>query len=305
MTRILLTGASGLLGLNLALAVDGKKHQVIGVANTQPFKWVNFKSVQAELTEPGVLERLFEEESPQAVIHCAAMANVDDCESKPELAEMVNAQLPGRIAALAAQHKAKMVHISTDAVFDGVRGDYLETDEPNPLSIYAATKLGGEKAVAQANPDAMIARVNFYGWSQTGKRSLAEWFVTNLAAGNPIKGFSDVRFCPLMVIDLVNTLMEAIDLDLKGIYHVVGAQPMSKFDFGQAIAAKFGFDGSLLTPASVDDGGLKAARSHNLTLNTAKISAALGHALPDFEGGLQKFYDQYRHGFPQFLKTLY
>jgi dTDP-4-dehydrorhamnose reductase len=305
MTRILLTGASGLLGLNLALAVDGKNHQVIGVANTQPFKWVNFKSVQAELTEPGVLERLFEEEKPQAVIHCAAMANVDDCESKPELAETVNAQLPGRIATLAAQHKAKMVHISTDAVFDGVKGGYLETDEPNPLSIYAATKLGGEKAVAAANPNALIARVNFYGWSQTGKRSLAEWFVTNLAAGNPIRGFSDVMFCPFMVLDLVNTLMEAIERDLKGLYHVVGAQPMSKYDFGQAIAAKFEFDSSLLTPASVDDGGLKAARSHNLTLRTDKISVALGHPLPDFESGLQKFHDQYRHGFPQFLKTLY
>jgi dTDP-4-dehydrorhamnose reductase len=305
MTKILLTGASGLLGLNLALAVDGKIHQVTGVANTQPFKWVNFKSVQAELTEPGVLERLFEEEQPDVVIHCAAMANVDDCVSKPDQAETVNAALPGTIAALAAQHKTKMVHISTDAVFDGRVGNYIETDTPNPLSVYAVTKLGGEKAVAQANPDALIARVNFYGWSMTGKRSLAEWFVTNFAAGTPIKGFNDVIFCPMMVLDLVSTLMEAVELDLKGLYHVVGAQPMSKFEFGQAIARRFGFDASLLTPISVDDAGLKAERSHHLNLCTDKIVNALGHPLPDFESGLQKFHDQYRHGFPQLLKTLY
>jgi dTDP-4-dehydrorhamnose reductase len=305
MTRLLLTGASGLLGLNLALAVDGKKHQVFGVANTQPFQWVSFKSIQAELTEPGVLEHLFEEVKPEAVIHCAAIANVDECESKPELAEAINAELPGRIAALAAQYQSKMVHISTDAVFDGEKGNYAETDQPNPLSVYARTKLGGETAVAAANPDALIARVNFYGWSMTGKRSLAEFFVTNLAEGKPIKGFSDVAFCPMMVLDLVATLMEAIEKDLKGLYHVVGPQVMSKFEYGQAIAKKFGFDPNLITPISVKDADLKAQRSPNLTLSTKKIVSALGHDLPGFDDGLQKFYDQYRHGFPQFIKALY
>lgn len=302
--RILLTGASGLLGLNIALALDGKEHQVFGAANTPPLEWANFKTIQAELTGEGVLEKLFAEIKPEAVIHCAAIANVDDCETKPELAETINARLPGQIAALAAQYKAKMVHISTDAVFDGQKGNYLETDTPNPLSVYAKTKLGGENAVTVANPNALIARVNFYGWSMSGKRSLAEWFVNNLAEGNPIKGFKDVLFCPFMVLDLVATLMQAIDKDLKGLYHVVGSEAMSKYDFGQAIARKFGFDTNLLTPASVYDAGLKAARSPNLTLNTGKIASALGHPLPAFESGLQKFFDQYQHGFPQYLKTL-
>jgi len=302
--RILLTGASGLLGLNIALALDGKEHQVFGVSNTPPLGWANFKTIQAELTGDGVLEKIFTEIKPEAVIHCAAIANVDECETKPELAEAINAGLPGQIAALAAQHNAKMVHISTDAVFDGQKGNYLETDAPNPLSVYAKTKLGGENAAALANPNALIARVNFYGWSMSGKRSLAEWFVSNLAEGNAIKGFKDVLFCPFMVLDLVDTLMQAIDKDLKGLYHVVGSEAMSKYDFGQAIARKFGFDTNLLTPASVYDAGLKAARSPNLTLNTGKIVSALGHPLPGFEAGLQKFFDQYQHGFPQYLKTL-
>jgi dTDP-4-dehydrorhamnose reductase len=302
--RILLTGASGLLGLNIALALDGKEHQVFGVSNTPPLRWVNFKSVQTELTGAGVLEKLFEDVKPEAVIHCAAIANVDDCESKPELAEAINARLPGSIAALAAKHSAKMIHISTDAVFDGQKGNYTELDAPNPLSVYAKTKLGGEEAVAQANADALIARVNFYGWSMSGKRSLAEWFVSNLAAGTSVKGFSDVVFCPMMVLDLVDTLMQALTKDLKGLYHVVGPQVMSKYDFGLAIAGKFGFDTSLVSPSSVNDAGLKATRSPNLTLNTGKIAAALGHPLPGFESGLQRFYDQYKHGFPQFLQTL-
>ncbi|NMC85224.1 MAG: SDR family oxidoreductase [Anaerolineaceae bacterium] len=304
MTKILLTGASGLLGLNLAMAVDGKKHQVLGVANTTPMRWVGFKSVQTELTEPGSIEHLLEEYQPEVIIHCAALANVDDCEHRPDAAEEVNARLPGRIAAAAKASSIKMVHISTDAVFDGIKGDYLETDEPHPLSIYARTKWGGEQAVLSANENALVARVNFYGWSVTGKRSLAEWFVNNLSASQTVKGFTDIHFCPMMVLDLVDILMEAIDLNLTGLYHVVGAQKMSKFEFGRALARKFGFDPELVQPASVLDGGLTAARSPNLTLNTGKIVAAIGHPLPDFETGLQKFYDQYRHGFPELLKNL-
>jgi dTDP-4-dehydrorhamnose reductase len=302
--RVLLTGASGLLGLNLALAFDGKEHQIFGVANTQPFKEVRFKSIQAELTEPGTLERLFTEIKPDAVIHCAAIANVDECESKPGLAKEINSELPGRIAALAYESHAKMVYISTDAVFDGKKGNYSETDETNPLSVYASTKLEGERSVEHANPDALTARVNFYGWSMSGKRSLAEIFVNNLTAGIPVKGFNDVFFCPMMVLDLAGTLMEAVEKDLKGLYHVVGAQAMTKYEFAQAVARKFGFDPAAVTPISVKDAGLKAQRSNNLTLNTNKIVADLGHDLPDFENGLQKFYDQYRQGFPQMLKSL-
>jgi dTDP-4-dehydrorhamnose reductase len=304
MTRFLVTGASGLLGLNLAMAVDGKKNQVFGVANTQPLTWVGFKSIQAELTEPGVIERLIDELKPEVIIHCAAIANVDDCESKPELAESVNSILPGRIAEAAAKHGIKMVQISTDAVFDGRTGGYVETDFPNPLSVYARTKLGGELSVANVNPEALIARVNFYGWSMAGNRSLAEWFVNNLSTGNSVRGFKDINFCPMMVLDLVNTLTEAIELNLKGLYHMVGPQVMSKYDFGRAIAEKFGYNTALVTEASVNDAGLKAARSPNLTLSTEKLVKALGHDLPGFDNGMQKFYDQYRHGFPQLLKSL-
>jgi dTDP-4-dehydrorhamnose reductase len=304
MTKLLVTGASGLLGLNLALAVDGKDHQVFGVANTIPMRWVGFKSVQAELTEPGVIEHLLDEIAPEVIIHCAAIANVDDCESKPELAEEVNARLPGKIAAEAALRHIKMVQISTDAVYDGQKGNYLESETPHPLSVYARTKLTGENAVLAANPAALVARVNFYGWSVSGARSLAEWFVNALTAGQTIKGFTDVTFCPMMVLDLVDTLMEAIDLNLSGLYHMVGAQQMSKYDFGCAIARRFNFNPELIQPASVEDGGLKAARSPDLTLNTEKLTRALRHELPPFEAGLQKFHDQYQGGFPQFLKSL-
>ena len=94
------------------------------------------------------------------------------------------------------------MHVSTDAVFDGQAAATTEQDTPNPLSIYARTKLDGERGVAEANPDAIIARVNLYGWSLSGRRSLAEFFFNNLSAGKRVKGFTDVYFCPLLANDL-------------------------------------------------------------------------------------------------------
>lgn len=304
MSKFLVTGASGLLGLNFALAVDGKNHTVTGVDNRNPLGWVNFKTHKADLTDKGMIDRLLEDIQPNVIVNCAALANVDDCEKRPADALKVNAAMPGDLARAAMKHKVKLVHISTDAVFDGQRGNYSEIDEPNPLSVYARTKRDGEIRVLDANPESLMARVNFYGWSISGTRSLAEFFVNNLAAGKPVKGFTDVLFCPMMVLDLVAILVEAVENDLKGIYHCVGPQSMSKFDFGVEIARQFGFDETLVNPASVIDGGLTAARSPNLSISTKKLRDMLGHPLPAFKPGLAKFHDQYRHGFPELIKSM-
>ena len=304
MTRFLVTGVSGLLGLNFALAVDGKTHQVTGVANTRPMPWASFTNVKADLTHPGIVENLIETHKPEVLVHCAAMANVDACEAQPEQAALVNAELPGVIAAACRKHSLRLIHISTDAVFDGKTGNYSEEDTPNPLGVYARTKLDGEMAVLSTNPDALVVRVNFYGWSAAGNRSLAESFVNNLADGKGMMGFTDIHFSTLNVLDLSALLVEVSALDLHGVYHMVGAQAMSKYQFGIKIAEKFGFDPSLIRPVSIHESGLKATRSPNLTLYTDKLRAALHHELPEFGMGLQKFYDQYRHGYPEYLKSL-
>lgn len=106
------------------------------------------------------------------------------------------------------------------------------------------------------------------------------------------------------ILDLSTLLVEVSALDLHGIYHMVGPEAMSKYEFGIRIAEKFGFDPALIKPVSSHESGLKAARSPNLTLSTEKLRSALGHDLPDFTGGLQKFYDQHRRGYPLYLKSL-
>lgn len=301
--RILVTGASGLLGLNLALEAT-REHTVYGLANSHALRTSAFTVLQGDLLQPGAAERMLEQAQPDWVIHCAALAILDECEADPGRARQLNTEVPRKLAQLVARGGARLVHISTDAVFDGQKGNYTEEDEPNPLSVYARTKLDGERAVAEADPQAIIARVNLYGWSLHGRRSLAEQFFNNLSAGKPMPGFTDVFFCPLLANDLAQVLLKMLAANLSGLYHVVSSQCSSKYDFGVALARRFGLDEGLIQPVSVSEAGLKAARSPNLTLRTDKLSTAFGEPLPSLSTGLDRFYTLYQQGYPQRLREM-
>ena len=300
--RILVTGASGLLGLNLSLQMAGK-HKIIGV-DRQKLAKVPFELLKADLLDADVVPRFLDEFQPDALIHCAANADVDACELDPDNVQRLNADLPGDLAVACFDRNIRFAHISTDAVFDGTKeGIYTEEDGPNPLGVYAKTKLDGERAVLEANPNAIVARVNFFGWSLNGARSLSEFFVNSLYAGKQVNGFDDVWFCPMFVGDLADTLLGMLEKNLLGLYHVVGSSAITKYEFGRAIARQFGFSEELIKPISVSESGLSAKRSQNLRLSVHKLSTALGQEIPNFSTGLTKFYTQYQQGYPQKLQS--
>jgi dTDP-4-dehydrorhamnose reductase len=260
--------------------------------------------IETDLLEPGAVERVFDDSQPDWVIHCAALANLEACEHAPELARQLNTELPKNLAIQCRNGGARLLHVSTDAVFDGQRGNYTEQDSPSPPGVYSQTKLAAEYAVAEANPDAIIARVNLYGWSMGAKRSLAEFFFNNLQAGNEIMGFEDVHFCPLLANDMADIFLKMLDKELHGVYHVVSSESISKYDFGVAIARKFGFDPGLIVPRSVTESTLTAARSPNLTLKVDKLIHDLGEVPPKISPALDRFYTLYQQGYPQILKEL-
>jgi dTDP-4-dehydrorhamnose reductase len=302
--RIVITGASGLLGLNLALEAAGYGHEVTGVVNDHALKSTTFRVIRSDLLVPGAVERLIDETRPEWVINCAALAVVDACESNPDLAVKLNIELPEKLATIVGRGGARLVHVSTDAVFDGQRGGYTEEDLPNPLSVYARTKLEGEQAVAVADPEAIIARTNIYGWSLSGKRSLAEFFFYNLDEKKPVMGFTDVYFCPLLVNDMAQLLLRMLSKGLRGLYHVVSSECVTKYEFGVALAERFGLDASLIHPASVSESGLKAARSPRLTLSASKLARDLGEYTPALSPSLDRFYRLSLQGYPQALKGM-
>jgi dTDP-4-dehydrorhamnose reductase len=301
--RVLVTGASGLLGINIALEAR-QDHTVIGQVNTHSLRNAPFEVLTGDLLTEGRIERLLEEARPDWVIHCAALANLEACESEPALAAQINTEVPRKLAVRVARGGARLLYISTDAVFDGQRGDYSETDLPNPLSVYARTKLDGERAVMEADPNGIVARVNLFGWSLTGKRSLAEWFINNLSAGKPVMGFTDVYFCPLLANHLAHILLDLLARELSGLFHVVSSQCSTKYEFGIALARQFSLDEKLISPASVEQSGLKAARSPRLTLQNTKLTQALNRTIPDLSTGLKQFYTLYQQDFPKKIQEM-
>ena len=300
--KLLITGASGLLGINFALeAMHG--HEVIGVDRGR-LKSTPFQVFKVDPLQGNTIDSVLDSTRPDWLVNCAALASLEECEEHPEHARLLNADMPGELAKICAQRRIRFVHISTDAVFDGEKKDfYTEEDEPSPLGTYSQTKLNGERAVQSANSEAIIARVNFYGWSLNGMRSLGELFVNNLSAGKHMNGFTDVVFCPMFVNHTARIMLSMLEKGLSGLYHVVGPQPMSKYQFGIEIARKFGLNESRIDPKSVLSSELTARRAHNLRLSTHKLSTDLGYEIPKFSTGLDEFYTQYQQGYPQKIRS--
>jgi len=302
MARILITGASGLLGINLAMETMNA-HDITAVdrgrLTNAPFKIFN-----GDLLNPGILDEALDSAHPQWLINCAALADLEACEDNPGIARRLNIDLPGQMAKACKKRGISFVHISTDAVFDGEKdGFYTEEDAPNPLGVYSRTKLAGEYAVFEENKKAIVARVNFYGWSLSGKRSLAEFFHHNLTNQKSMSGFTDVKFCPMLVNHTARTLIKMLQNDLSGLYHLVGPQAMSKYQFGVEIARRFLLKEGEISPKSILSSSLTARRSHNLWLSTHKLSTALGESLPEFSTGLDEFYTQFEQGYPQKIRS--
>ncbi|MDO9300250.1 MAG: SDR family oxidoreductase [Anaerolineales bacterium] len=300
--KILITGASGLLGINLAQETMNA-HDITAVDRG---KLVNapFKILNGDLLNAGTVDSALDSAQPEWLINCAALADLEACEDSPDIAKRLNIDLPAQMAKACKARGVSFVHISTDAIFDGEKdGFYTEEDSPNPLGVYAQTKFAGEQAVLAENSNAIVARVNFYGWSLSGRRSLAEFFHHNLTNNKSMSGFTDIKFCPMLVNDTARTLIKMLQKNLSGLYHVVGPQAMSKYQFGVEIARRFTLKESEISPKSILSSSLTARRAHNLCLSTHKLSTALGESLPEFSTGLNEFFTQFAQGYPQKIRS--
>ena len=279
-----------------------REHEVIGM-DRGTLKSAPFQVIKTDLSHRSAIDSVLDSTEPDWFINCAALANLEECEEYPDRAKILNTEVPAEFASACAKRNIRFIHISTDAVFDGEKDDfYTEEDEPNPLGVYSQTKLDGERAVQAVNPEAIVARVNFYGWSLTNRRSLGEFFVNNLSEGKYVNGFTDVIFCPMLVNHTAHLLLEMLEKNLSGLYHVVGAQALSKYQFGIEIARTFGLRENLISPKSVLSSSLTARRSRNLWLSIHKLSTDLGHSLPEFSTGLGQFYTQLQQGYPQKIR---
>ncbi len=300
---LVVTGASGLLGACLQRSAIELGWETVGFCHRHVMRDPALPVEAVDLTDETATRKLFCELRPDAIVHCAAAANVDWCEDNPEQAEAINVHASGALASIAATLNAHLIYVSTDSVFDGKKGNYAETDEPAPVNTYARSKLAGERETLRRNAAAAVVRVNIYGWNAQNKQSLAEWVLGLLDQGSDVLGFTDVFFTPILVNDLAPILLAMLQRKLNGLYHVAGSERISKFEFARRVAAAFGFDSARVKPCQVKDKRLRATRPLDVSLNTKKITAALGCSMPDVDSGLSKFRELRDRNYPQQLKN--
>ena len=220
-----------------------------------------------DIREIGTVERAVRETDPDALINCAAVTELDKIEADPKEAYDVNAYGAENVAKVASTHSKRLVHVSTDSVFDGEKGGYSETDIPAPVNEYAKSKRLGEELVKGASDDYVVIRTNFYG-DFPGGRSLFNWILDNLRASRKFGGFADIVFNPMEVENLSAGLLELAGSKYTGILHVGSDRAYSKYEFARTIAERLGYDASLVS-RSESAGRAGARRPRNTTLDTS------------------------------------
>lgn len=299
--RILLTGASGLLGSNLA-SVLKDFFGVLGLYHSHEIFLEGVEMQGADLSKPETLKKVIDRFGPDILIHSAALANVERCESERALARKINVEGTKNVVQSLKGSDAKLIFISTDSVYDGQKGDFRESDPVKPLSHYSQTKYEGEQeALKRAN--ALVLRTSFFGWNLIpGKMNLGEEVIHNLSRKIPMKGFTDVYTSFLYTLTLARLLPKIIEKNLQGIFNCASRNFISKYEFAVSIANHLGLDKNFLAPASIEDFGFKAKRSKNLTLNTEKLRAALGEELSSVEDSIRAFCADFNGRVPMKLK---
>ena len=300
MNKILITGGSGLLGSNIAkLAVSEFDVHATYNKNKVRIKDVHF--FQLDLTKKEQLVKI-EQIRPDFIIHCAAITNVDYCEDHPNEAYNQNVLTSINIAEIAKKIRAYLIHISTDSVFDGEKGDYKEDDTPNPINIYGKTKLKAEQNVLSTHAHSCVVRTNIYGWNKRDKFSLAEWMLNKLTNNEELPALKDVYFSPILVNDLAEVLFKLQERKYAGIIHIAGSETCSKLDFAYMVAEVFDLDKSLIKPVSIHELGLKAPRGKNTSLNVSKAKKILKGHLASVKEGLEEMKRLREEGYVEELK---
>ena len=286
-SKILITGASGLLGANLARHY-APGSECTGWYATNPISIAGASLEQIDLIDHRAVSLALERLRPDLIVHCAAATDVEWCEKNPALAKAINEDATVFLAEKAVKIGSKFVFISTDSVFDGRAGNYSEQHALAPLNSYAAGKVRTEITVARINPDALIIRSFFYGHSPSGTRSLLEWVLVRALAGDQVPGFSDSYFSPISVHEFAEALDAAIAADISGVLHLGSSETVSKYEFARMVMEEYDCDMALLRPITVDDAGLTADRPRNTSLSVKLLESVWGRSAPSVAEGITR-----------------
>jgi dTDP-4-dehydrorhamnose reductase len=238
---------------------------------------------QLDLLDFAAVRREFQKDRPQLVIHCAAVSTVAGAEADPKLARRLNVEVTKLLAELAAE--IQFIFFSTDLVFDGRKGDYAETDAVNPIHFYAETKAAAEEIILK-NPRHLVVRASLNGGvSRAGNRGFNEQLRRTLQTMSEMKLFTDEFRSPIPAVETARAVWELSQKNCAGIYHVAGAEKLSRWQIGQLLVKRWPEIKTKIKPGSAKDFP-GPARALDTSLDISKAQTVLSAPLPGLSGWL-------------------
>ncbi len=289
--KVIITGASGLLGTDLILRLKGQ-YRALGVNSS------NF-----DIRDYDAVLDFFKKMQPEVVLHAAAMVDVDACETDPETANAVNVAGTENVAKACREIGSRMIYYSTDYVFDGTLGTaYTEEDQTNPINVYGKTKLMGERKTLDLLDNACVMRISWLFGAAGDNfvtrilRESREKYRASLKGGKiePLRIVSDQQSCPTWTLDIADQTVKVVENNVTGIVHAVSENHCSRFSLAEYIFEEISWD--LPTePIKAAEYGFKAPRPLSTPLENKRLNEMNLSIMRDYREALREFLGVY-HG---------
>ncbi len=288
--RILVTGSNGLLGQKLVELISSKTgHDLIATAkSTLAIDLPRGEFHFLDITRFEEVEKVISETKPDVVINTAAMTQVDDCETEKERCWRNNVTAVENLVKAVESKGIRLIHLSTDFIFDGQHGPLDESEKPNPLSYYGESKLAAEQAIQNSNADwAILRTVLVYGVTKDmGRSNIVLWVKKSLEEGKKINVVNDQWRTPTLAEDLAIGCFLAATKKAKGIFHISGSEMMTPYDIAMATADFFTLDKALINQTDSTKFTQPAKRPPKTGFIIEKAKKELGYLPRSFREGL-------------------
>lgn len=263
--RLLITGLSGFIGQELARQLRVHSgFEVVGTYLHHPVAYDHIRSVPLDIADRAAVDALWQAVHPDVVIHCAAVFN--------DPAQFQSSIVAGtaNVAAASARQRVRLIHMSTDMIFDGTAAPYSEDAQPSPITPYGAAKAEAEQVItASGLQNAVIVRTPLVnGLEPLDPRSA--WVLDSVRGGTPITLFTDEYRCPIWVADLAAALLELVQNSYTGILNLAGAQRLSRYELGVRLCRAFGLSPDGITATTVAESGMVRPRDCTLDIRLAQ-----------------------------------
>ncbi len=288
MKKILITGVSGFVGYSLYELLSKNNFEVFGFYNKTKIDLKNTFSV--DIKKRSDVIKILDEIKPDIIVHTAALTSTTYCEKNPEEAWLTNTLATKYFTEYSKGKNSYLIFISTDLVFDGLKGNYKEEDKTNPVNVYGQTKKEAEELISQISPRFSILRSSLiYGRSWCKTKGADEKIINYLLEGKKIKLFVDEFRNFLFIEDMLKVLKYFCENEVEGLFHIGGPDKMSRYEFGEKIAEAFKLDKSLIEPASIKGYNSTPKRVPDGSLNSDKLKKTIPFDFTKFEDALKTY----------------